>query len=93
MNRFASKIFTPNATSIVVSALVTGVVTVIGILIANMNQIIDPTFMGGMLVTAFIMVLKAIQKAIANYTDDKRIAKILEEVNNGIQIEEEIPHG
>ena len=77
MFKVFSKIFTPNAASIVVSALISGSLTAIAVVITDAEKIIRIDALGGLLVTVFVIALKAIQKAIANYNDDRRIAKII----------------
>ena len=77
-----TRIFTPGAGSIVLSAVVTAAVTAIGLLIADASKIINPDFLGGLALIGVVAGLKALQKMIANYADNRRIQYILQNMQN-----------
>lgn len=82
MLNLLTRIFTPGAGSIVLSAVVTAAVTAIGLLIADASKIINPDFLGGLALIGVVAGLKALQKMIANYADNRRIQYILQNMQN-----------
>ena len=82
MLNLLTRVFTPGAGSIVLSAVVTAAVTAIGLLIADASKIINPDFLGGLALIGVVAGLKALQKMIANYADNRRIQYILQNMQN-----------